>query len=121
MNTDPKIKTDFYWCTVKGLLEETAACQRCLFVMWLLFVAVAILDGRQKRAEELRRLTDQSGSMSEDQLSELRADIKVAHIAPPHVLSSQCIVSAFATLRSLLVVHSTLLASASTMRIWAKL
>lgn len=41
-------------------------------------VSVAILDGRQKRAEELRRLTDQSASMSEDQLSELRADIKVS-------------------------------------------
>ncbi|KAG9333971.1 hypothetical protein JZ751_009287 [Albula glossodonta] len=38
--------------------------------------AVAILDGRQKKAEELRRLTDQSASMSEDQLTELRADIK---------------------------------------------
>ncbi|XP_020493690.1 spermatogenesis-associated serine-rich protein 2 [Labrus bergylta] len=34
------------------------------------------LDARQKRAEELRRLTDQSGSMSEEQLTELRADIK---------------------------------------------
>ena len=38
---------------------------------------MAILDGRHKKAEELRRLTDQSASMSEDQLSELRADIKV--------------------------------------------
>lgn len=38
---------------------------------------VAILDKRQKRAEELRRLTDKSASMSEEQLSELRADIKV--------------------------------------------
>uniref|UniRef100_A0A672YGG1 Uncharacterized protein n=2 Tax=Sphaeramia orbicularis TaxID=375764 RepID=A0A672YGG1_9TELE len=35
-----------------------------------------ILDARQKRAEELRRLTDQSASMSEEQLTELRADIK---------------------------------------------
>ncbi|XP_041655292.1 spermatogenesis-associated serine-rich protein 2 [Cheilinus undulatus] len=34
------------------------------------------LDARQKRAEELRRLTDKSGSMSEEQLTELRADIK---------------------------------------------
>ncbi|XP_049919838.1 spermatogenesis-associated serine-rich protein 2 [Epinephelus moara] len=34
------------------------------------------LDARQKRAEELRRLTDQSASMSEEQLTELRADIK---------------------------------------------
>lgn len=40
-------------------------------------VSVVILDARQKRAEELRRLTDQSASMSEEQLTELRADIKV--------------------------------------------
>lgn len=39
--------------------------------------AVAILDKRQKRAEELKRLTDKSASMSEEQLTELRADIKV--------------------------------------------
>lgn len=38
--------------------------------------ALAILDGRQKRAEELKRLADQSASLSEEQLSELRADIK---------------------------------------------
>ncbi|XP_068454039.1 spermatogenesis-associated serine-rich protein 2-like [Clinocottus analis] len=38
--------------------------------------AMGNLGARQKRAEELRRLTDQSASMSEDQLTELRADIK---------------------------------------------
>ncbi|KAK5609050.1 hypothetical protein CRENBAI_016927 [Crenichthys baileyi] len=38
--------------------------------------AIMILDARQKRAEELRRLTEQSASMSEEQLTELRADIK---------------------------------------------
>ncbi|KAA8591344.1 spermatogenesis-associated serine-rich protein 2 [Etheostoma spectabile] len=38
--------------------------------------AMGILDSRQKKAEELRRLTDQSASMSEEQLTELRADIK---------------------------------------------
>ncbi|XP_070767065.1 spermatogenesis-associated serine-rich protein 2 [Enoplosus armatus] len=38
--------------------------------------SMLILDARQKRAEELRRLTDQSASMSEEQLTELRADIK---------------------------------------------
>ncbi|XP_008317714.1 spermatogenesis-associated serine-rich protein 2 [Cynoglossus semilaevis] len=38
--------------------------------------AMMILDARQKRAEELRRLTDRSASMSEEQLTELRADIK---------------------------------------------
>uniref|UniRef100_A0A8C6UEG0 Spermatogenesis associated serine rich 2 n=1 Tax=Neogobius melanostomus TaxID=47308 RepID=A0A8C6UEG0_9GOBI len=34
------------------------------------------LDARQKKAEELRRLTDKSASMSEEQMTELRADIK---------------------------------------------
>ncbi|XP_008291927.1 spermatogenesis-associated serine-rich protein 2 [Stegastes partitus] len=38
--------------------------------------AMVILDSRQKRAEELKRLTDRSASMSEEQLTELRADIK---------------------------------------------
>nr|XP_057907636.1 spermatogenesis-associated serine-rich protein 2 [Doryrhamphus excisus]XP_057907637.1 spermatogenesis-associated serine-rich protein 2 [Doryrhamphus excisus] len=38
--------------------------------------AMVILNTRQKRAEELRRLTDQSASMSDEQLTELRADIK---------------------------------------------
>ncbi|XP_029974934.1 spermatogenesis-associated serine-rich protein 2 [Salarias fasciatus] len=38
--------------------------------------AMVILDARQKKAEELRRLTDKSASMSEEQLTELRADIK---------------------------------------------
>ncbi|XP_077468043.1 spermatogenesis-associated serine-rich protein 2 [Stigmatopora argus] len=38
--------------------------------------AMLSLNARQKRAEELRRLTDQSASMSEEQLTELRADIK---------------------------------------------
>lgn len=43
----------------------------------MFFVSVLTLETRQKRAEELRRLTDRSASMSEEQLSELRADIKV--------------------------------------------
>ncbi|KAL4655599.1 spermatogenesis-associated serine-rich protein 2-like isoform X2 [Arapaima gigas] len=38
--------------------------------------AMAILDARQKKAENLRKLSDQSVAMTEDQLSELRADIK---------------------------------------------
>ncbi|CAL8367123.1 unnamed protein product [Lota lota] len=38
--------------------------------------AMGILDGRQKKAEALCRLTDKSASMTEDQLTELRADIK---------------------------------------------
>lgn len=44
-------------------------------------VPVLILDARQKRAEELRRLTDQSASMSEEQLTELRAEIKACERA----------------------------------------
>lgn len=48
-----------------------------LVIITFLSVAVMILDARQKRAEELRRLTDKSASMSEEQLTELRADIKV--------------------------------------------
>lgn len=39
---------------------------------------MAILDARQKKAEDLRRLSEQSASMTEDQLGELRADIKVS-------------------------------------------
>ncbi|XP_018429050.1 PREDICTED: spermatogenesis-associated serine-rich protein 2 isoform X2 [Nanorana parkeri] len=38
--------------------------------------AMAILDSRQKKAEELKKLTDVAVRMSEEQLSELRADIK---------------------------------------------
>ncbi len=48
-----------------------------LKIPFFVCVSVLILDARQKRAEELRRLTDQSASMSEEQLTELRADIKV--------------------------------------------
>ncbi|XP_037102136.1 spermatogenesis-associated serine-rich protein 2 isoform X2 [Syngnathus acus] len=38
--------------------------------------AIGILSGRQKRAQELRRLTERSAAMSEEQLTKLRADIK---------------------------------------------
>ncbi|KAM4701642.1 spermatogenesis-associated serine-rich protein 2 isoform 2-T2 [Discoglossus pictus] len=38
--------------------------------------AMEILDSRQKKAEELKKLTDVAVRMSEEQLSELRADIK---------------------------------------------
>ncbi len=50
-------------------------------------VTVAILDGRQKRAEELKRLADQSASLTEEQLSELRADIKVHTHTHSHSLT----------------------------------
>lgn len=36
-----------------------------------------ILSGRQKKAEALKKLTDVAVRMSEEQLVELRADIKV--------------------------------------------
>ncbi|XP_059822973.1 SPATS2-like protein [Hypanus sabinus] len=38
--------------------------------------AMEILEGRQRRAEELKRLTDMAIQMSESQLAELRAEIK---------------------------------------------
>lgn len=61
---------DFHFshCVFMLLAEADQACVP---------VTVAILDGRQKRAEELRRLSDQSASLTEEQLAELRADIKV--------------------------------------------
>lgn len=54
-----------------SVMQYKIVCFVCVF-------SVMILDARQKRAEELRRLTDQSASMSEEQLTELRADIKVS-------------------------------------------
>uniref|UniRef100_A0A6Q2ZP36 Spermatogenesis associated serine rich 2 n=1 Tax=Esox lucius TaxID=8010 RepID=A0A6Q2ZP36_ESOLU len=71
--------------SIKTMKQTFAELQSCLMDREVTLLtemdkvkaeAMAILDGRQKRAEELRRLTDKSGSMSEDQLSELRADIK---------------------------------------------
>lgn len=41
--------------------------------------AMEILTARQKKAEELKRLTDLASQMAEAQLSELRAEIKVRH------------------------------------------
>ena len=43
----------------------------------LLFPSVETLSSRQKRAVELKVLTDRSGSMNEAEIAELRADIKV--------------------------------------------
>ncbi|XP_009074124.1 PREDICTED: SPATS2-like protein [Acanthisitta chloris] len=40
------------------------------------YLAVEILTARQKKAEELKRLTDLASQMAEAQLSELRAEIK---------------------------------------------
>ncbi|XP_048872818.1 spermatogenesis-associated serine-rich protein 2 [Brienomyrus brachyistius] len=71
--------------SIKRMKQTFAELQSCLMDREVALLAemdkvkaeaMAILDGRQKRAEELRRLTDRSGAMSEDQLTELRADIK---------------------------------------------
>ncbi|XP_069034778.1 spermatogenesis-associated serine-rich protein 2 isoform X2 [Lepisosteus oculatus] len=71
--------------SIKKMKQTFAELQSCLMDREVALLAemdkvkaeaMAILDGRQKKAEMLRRLTDQAGSMSEEQLSELRADIK---------------------------------------------
>jgi hypothetical protein len=43
---------------------------------------VEILTARQKKAEELKRLTDLASQMAEMQLAELRAEIKVSSEHP---------------------------------------
>lgn len=43
-------------------------------------MAVEILTARQKKAEELKRLTDLASQMAEMQLAELRAEIKVSSV-----------------------------------------
>lgn len=71
--------------SIKRMKQTFAELQSCLMDREVTLLsemdkvkaeAMVILDARQKRAEELRRLTDQSASMSEEQLTELRADIK---------------------------------------------
>ncbi|XP_062854515.1 spermatogenesis-associated serine-rich protein 2 [Trichomycterus rosablanca] len=71
--------------SIKRMKQTFAELQSCLMDREVALLAemdkvkaeaMAILDKRQKRAEELRRLTDKSASMSEEQLTELRADIK---------------------------------------------
>uniref|UniRef100_A0A673CRA0 Spermatogenesis associated serine rich 2 n=1 Tax=Sphaeramia orbicularis TaxID=375764 RepID=A0A673CRA0_9TELE len=71
--------------SIKRMKQTFAELQSCLMDREVTLLgemdkvkaeAMMILDARQKRAEELRRLTDQSASMSEEQLTELRADIK---------------------------------------------
>ncbi|KAM6977231.1 spermatogenesis-associated serine-rich protein 2 [Aplochiton taeniatus] len=71
--------------SIKRMKQTFAELQSCLMDREVTLLgemdkvkaeAMSILDGRQKRAEELRRLTEKSGTMSEDQLTELRADIK---------------------------------------------
>ncbi|KAB5567308.1 hypothetical protein PHYPO_G00231290 [Pangasianodon hypophthalmus] len=71
--------------SIKRMKQTFAELQSCLMDREVALLAemdkvkaeaMAILDKRQKRAEELKRLTDKSASMSEEQLTELRADIK---------------------------------------------
>uniref|UniRef100_A0A3Q0S3H8 Spermatosis associated serine rich 2 n=1 Tax=Amphilophus citrinellus TaxID=61819 RepID=A0A3Q0S3H8_AMPCI len=71
--------------SIKRMKQTFAELQSCLMDREVTLLAemdkvkaeaMMILDARQKRAEELRRLTDKSASMSEEQLNELRADIK---------------------------------------------
>ncbi|XP_020785527.1 spermatogenesis-associated serine-rich protein 2 isoform X2 [Boleophthalmus pectinirostris] len=71
--------------SIKRMKQTFAELQSCLMDREVTLLAemdkvkaesMMILDARQKRAEELRRLTEKSASMSEEQLSELRADIK---------------------------------------------
>lgn len=71
--------------SIKRMKQTFAELQSCLMDREVALMAemdkvkaeaMAILDKRQKRAEDLRRLTDKSASMSEEQLTELRADIK---------------------------------------------
>ncbi|KAM9785387.1 spermatogenesis-associated serine-rich protein 2 [Neosynchiropus ocellatus] len=71
--------------SIKRMKQTFAELQSCLMDREVTLLsemdkvkaeAMLVLDARQKRAEELRRLTDRSANMSEDQLTELRADIK---------------------------------------------
>ncbi|XP_028265022.1 spermatogenesis-associated serine-rich protein 2 [Parambassis ranga] len=71
--------------SIKRMKQTFAELQSCLMDREVTLLgemdkvkaeAMMGLDARQKRAEELRRLTDKSASMSEEQLTELRADIK---------------------------------------------
>ncbi|XP_043103009.1 spermatogenesis-associated serine-rich protein 2 [Puntigrus tetrazona] len=71
--------------SIKRMKQTFAELQSCLMDREVALLAemdkvkaeaLAILDGRQKRAEELKRLADQSASLTEEQLAELRADIK---------------------------------------------
>lgn len=64
-------------CTKTDYSSSLSVSLHRLWFHLTVCVSVLILDARQKRAEELRRLTDKSASMSEEQLTELRAEIKV--------------------------------------------
>lgn len=52
---------------------------------------VEILMSRQKKAEALKKMTDVAVRMSEEQLIELRADIKVSFSLLPHLTRTPCV------------------------------
>uniref|UniRef100_H3D4R8 Spermatosis associated serine rich 2 n=1 Tax=Tetraodon nigroviridis TaxID=99883 RepID=H3D4R8_TETNG len=71
--------------SIKSMKQTFAELQSCLMDREVTLLremdkvkseTMLTLETRQKRAEELRRLTDRSASMSEEQRSELRAEIK---------------------------------------------
>ncbi|XP_030052664.1 spermatogenesis-associated serine-rich protein 2 isoform X2 [Microcaecilia unicolor] len=71
--------------SIKKMKQSFAELQSCLMDQEVALLAemdkvkveaMEILDSRQKKAEELKRMTDVAVRMSEEQLSELRADIK---------------------------------------------
>ncbi|XP_043939614.1 spermatogenesis-associated serine-rich protein 2 [Protopterus annectens] len=71
--------------SIKKMKRSFAELQTCLMDREVALLAEMdkvkaeaneILESRQKRAEELKRLTELAVKMSEEQLSELRADIK---------------------------------------------
>lgn len=66
--------------TNKGnlLLTNEGPGWGCSSLRAVLCSAVEILMSRQKKAEALKKLTDVAVRMSEEQLVELRADIKVS-------------------------------------------
>ncbi|XP_029450539.1 spermatogenesis-associated serine-rich protein 2 isoform X2 [Rhinatrema bivittatum] len=71
--------------SIKKMKQAFAELQSCLMDREVALLAemdkvkleaMEILDSRQKKAEELKRMTDVAVRMSDEQLSELRADIK---------------------------------------------
>ncbi|KAG8452394.1 hypothetical protein GDO86_004263 [Hymenochirus boettgeri] len=71
--------------SIKKMKQTFAELQSCLMDREVALLAemdkvkaeaMEILDSRQKKAEELKKLTDVAVRMSEEQLAELRADIK---------------------------------------------
>uniref|UniRef100_A0A8C0G6G1 Spermatosis associated serine rich 2 like n=1 Tax=Chelonoidis abingdonii TaxID=106734 RepID=A0A8C0G6G1_CHEAB len=76
---------------IKAAFAELHSCLKVITFLALMYypfcLAVEILTARQKRAEELKRLTDLASQMAETQLAELRAEIKVS---PPRHFHLMC-------------------------------